>query len=208
MKNGCLKIIYLLSVIVLNNGFAMEDDSSPSFDTLPTEIRHKILENFHSDDSKDFIRLSQVNKRMRHTLKFLPLQLRLWQYKEKITDDILISLIELFPNIQFLNLGFCERITDEGLQTLAKLSRLKSLELYSTKCNNVVLKALSKLEQLVTLNLDNCAAITNEGLQYINNFKQLRLLDLKYCFKISIGTIQDLRSQLPDLVILWDIDDL
>ena len=53
-------------------------------------------------------------------------------------------------------MGHCRQITDAGLESLAELPALETLDLTSTPITDTGLKHLAKISTLKTLNLTDC----------------------------------------------------
>src|SRR5438309_1502764 len=60
----------------------------------------------------------------------------------------------------------CPSITDKGLETISKLSQLKSLELRGTKISDEGIKEIAKLEHLEDLSLED-ADVGDKGISYL-----------------------------------------
>ena len=68
-----------------------------------------------------------------------------------------------FQKLSYLELRFCEQITDTGFKELAKLQQLSLLGLSENKITDTGLKELAKLQKLSRLNLKDCRQITDTG---------------------------------------------
>ena len=72
---------------------------------------------------------------------------------EELTDDILADLLNPFPTLHTLDLGYCPNITDKGLESLENSFSLKELDL--SGCRKITVNGLKKLPQnLLKLRLD------------------------------------------------------
>lgn len=124
----------------------------------------------------------------------------------KLTDIGLKNLSQLnLPRLESLMLGYCNKITDEGLQYVATIKTLKYLNLSS--CPGVTdggLANLASSKSIATLDLRGCAGITNKGLGYLNQMKQLKEIMLGGCINISNEGIEALRRTLPNTKIEKD----
>lgn len=81
----------------------------------------------------------------------------------KITSDGLKAL-RLFPGLTMLNLSSCS-LTNDGLENMLALTRLEWLDL--TFCNRLTdpaLKTIAKLPRLEFLDLQGCVKITQGGI--------------------------------------------
>lgn len=89
-----------------------------------------------------------------------------------ITDDDLL-ILELFPQLQSLNLAGCMNLTDAGLARLAKLTGLRSLNLSGCQITAAGLAHLWPLTELKSINLVGCDGVSDDdlarvGLQGLN----------------------------------------
>jgi hypothetical protein len=117
-----------------------------------------------------------------------------------IDDPGLLALCDHLPNLEQLSLAHA-RFTDAGAIHLAKLARLKGLEIGSRNATPACLAALEqlpleylqlgdgldsaagiaacrKLPTLKRLTLTNCAQLDDEGLRLLATLRQLQLLEL------------------------------
>ena len=104
----------------------------------------------------------------------------------RVSGESLRDIVERFPNISEINVSYCLSLKDEDLKEIAKLTRLKRLDLRG--CNNITdagLEAISKLAQLQWLDLYGCKKITDAGLEAISKLMQLQRLDLRGCDNIT-----------------------
>lgn len=92
----------------------------------------------------------------------------------QVTDNDL-KILELFPEIEVVNLHNCRKITDEGLVYLRQLPQLRELNLSETN-------------------------ISDSGLEYIKQISGLQKLNLQHT-SISESGINDLRRLLPNCII-------
>jgi hypothetical protein len=101
------------------------------------------------------------------------------------TDEMVETLCARMPALTALML-YSKDLTDEGLQAVAKLESLTSLDLY--ECQLVTdegLRAVAELKSLEHLNLAGCSLVTDEGLRAVAELKWLEHLDLGDCSKVT-----------------------
>lgn len=130
-----------------------------------------------------------------------------WGIEEaKITDAGVKILSELtLPNLKCLMLGYCNKITDNGMQYLAKIQTLNYLSLAS--CSSITdtgLEKLTSLTGLETLDLRGCKGITDRGVIGLKAMKNLKEVMLGGCPNISETGIEELRKSLPNCKINKD----
>lgn len=112
---------------------------------------------------------------------------------DKITDDGLEHLSKL-SFLQYLNLMYCKKISDRGLEHLSKISSLQRLRLCD--CWHITdegLRHLSKLTSLQHLDLSMCGdGITDAGLIYLSELSLLQYLSICLCGKITDAGLEHL----------------
>jgi hypothetical protein len=91
------------------------------------------------------------------------------------------------------------QVTDQGLQHLARLTRLEKLDLSDTKITDPGLVHLAGLTELRELNLLQSHGIKGDGLKYLANLKKLEQLLLPS--NVNATAIAHLKSALPVLEI-------
>ena len=99
-----------------------------------------------------------------------------------ITNATLIQIINMCPQLQMLDVNFCEMITDDGIIPIAEKygQQLKILSYDEcTKCTDAALESIvSHCNQLEELGAKNCGITTipeNIGFQLTTNLKYLNL---------------------------------
>ena len=94
----------------------------------------------------------------------------------KVTGAAFKSVAEL-PNLEALYLAYNQRITGAGLGELAKLKKLRQLDLGVTATNDAGMKELAKLEGLTRLSLYS-TKITDTGMAELTGLKGLVWLNM------------------------------
>jgi hypothetical protein len=122
-------------------------------------------------------------------------------------DETLVALkTEL--NLESLNVGSLPYtaylpqetpITDTGLEALAGLTRLKTVDFSGARITDRGLRIIAKMEGLESLNLGG-TSVTNEGLQHLVGLAKLTTLDLRGT-KVTDAGLQKLAA-LPNLASL------
>ena len=119
---------------------------------------------------------------------------------QKITDEDLLVIAKLYPDLQSLDLSGGKQITDASIQVLGGFKNLKSLKLNGC-CQITNLNPLSELESLNTLKLLSCYQITDASIKVLGGFKNLKSLTLFHCNQITDECVNNLKDQLPNLTI-------
>jgi hypothetical protein len=92
----------------------------------------------------------------------------------QINDESLVDLAGL-PNVERLSLSYNPKISDAGLQHLAPLKKLESLDINDTGITDDGLHWLTALPKLQELNISS-TAVTDAGLGALKPIKTLRVL--------------------------------
>ena len=127
----------------------------------------------------------------------------------RITDRGLQYLSEpsLLPNVNWLGLGYCRNITDEGLRHIATMEKLKALLLQGCKrITDKGLVHLAGMKNLEGLDLRGCPEITDEGLIVLSELKNLRSLMLGGCKQITPEGVQKIQTLMPNCNVRKDDD--
>jgi internalin A len=141
-----------------------------------------------------------------------------------LITDLDLDTISLLSGLEDLNLGVgvslgktgvpvgagnCHvtggiQLTDLGVAKLAKLTKLRRLDISGAKITPTGLKMLEKLPQLERLSLWNCTALDDSAAPEFKSFAKLSNLDLSYT-SAGDGTLNSLAG-LPDLKLLYLTD--
>jgi internalin A len=141
-----------------------------------------------------------------------------------LITDLDLDTISLLSGLEDLNLGVgvslgktgvpvgagnCHvtggiQLTDLGVAKLAKLTKLRRLDISGAKITPTGLKMIEKLPQLERLSLWNCAALDDSAAPEFKSFAKLSNLDLSYT-SAGDGTLNSLAA-LPDLKLLYLTD--
>ena len=171
-------------------------------DTRLRDIGREVLEIKISDENIPLVELGLEGVKVLDYLNSLrPANLiRIKQLnlsRTRIDNSFLARLFHLTPNLQSLDLSYCYRITDDGLQHLAPFENLENLSLEGCfEINGFGLNYLTTLTKLRKLNLWLCEKITDRDLNFLAFFPELRCLNLGCCSRITDRALI-LLSQLP-----------
>ena len=118
-----------------------------------------------------------------------------------ITDAGLNHLASL-KKLTYLNLCFPDKkhggiISDKGMDAIAKLTSLETLDLRATQITDAGLAKVKTLPKLKELLLNN-TAITDAGLVNLESAKTLRVVNVFNCKSVTPKGIAQLRKALPE----------
>ena len=175
-----------------------------------TSIGKQCVEN--SNSLFDFV----VNPR----LKSLYLSHNSW-----LRDENLILFASIFPNLQLIDLSYCDNISDNSIcQVLNRWSKIRHLnlahcsrvKLYGMNIRVLKLEVLSLIDTrvddealhvisksccgLLQLLLKNCKGITEMGVKHVvKNCTQLREINLRDCDKVHHNVVASMLFSRPSL---------
>lgn len=119
---------------------------------------------------------SALQKMMEYCSNVRELRLRNCQF---LTDQAMEYLVQYGQTITSLNVGLC-KISDVGLEHIAKLPNLRDLDLERCEISNQGLKYLAQTCLTLTkLNLFSCTHLTEEGFAALGSLTRLVTLDLR-----------------------------
>eukprot|EP01119_Soliformovum_irregulare_P002716 TRINITY_DN12975_c0_g1_i1.p1 TRINITY_DN12975_c0_g1~~TRINITY_DN12975_c0_g1_i1.p1 ORF type:complete len:311 (-),score=42.16 TRINITY_DN12975_c0_g1_i1:100-1032(-) len=171
------------------------DIDSHNWESLPSDVWSLILIIMPSREKRSFALVSRWARRVIET--------NYWAKRSIIkfcraNDEFLKSLCLqtcAASNLRRLDLLFCDRITDQGVNYISTITSLRELSLHG--CSMITdrsLESLRSLHNLVSLDLSWCSLITNDGLAHLRT-DLLCKLNLSYCFGITDAGIQILAGK-------------
>ena len=121
----------------------------------------------------------------------------------KLTDKGLATIAHLgLDDLDQLSLGWCVRITDEGMNSIEKFPSLSMLFLMGNpNLTDEGLRRIVKLESLVHLDLRGCPGITDASLLVLAEKKNWDELNLDGCLAVTGVGVEDLIRRLPGVRI-------
>ncbi len=124
----------------------------------------------------------------------------------QITDDGLAELAKLnLPRLDTLLLGWCEHITDAGLEHVSRIQTIQYLELAgNSHIADAGLAQLASMKNLTGLNISGCPGVTDVGLLRLAAKRDWQYVDLSGCENVTADGIAKLRAALPNARIKKD----
>lgn len=127
--------------------------------------------------------------------------------KAKITDAGLEELAKLnLPHLDTLDLGWCNNITDVGVSHVCRIPTLTMLLL--SACPNITDNAMSQVattKNLTYLDVRGCPGITDRGLQVLAAKANWEAIELSGAPNVTAQGVAQLQAALPNARI--DKDD-
>lgn len=155
-----------------------------------------------------------------------------------VNDESLQVMMPALTNLKVLNMQDCASITFQGIQTLASLANLTTLDisrcfhlnrgslqvilpslknltfLNISYCNNFDLRdfsAIRSLKKLMTLKMSNCDGVNRRSLtEIIPHLKHLKELDIGNCKNVRMKSLETMSTHCPNLSYLsiWNCPKL
>ncbi|XP_055974486.1 F-box and leucine-rich repeat protein 13 [Sorex fumeus] len=118
-------------------------------------------------------------------------------------DASIIKLSECCLNLRYLSLRNCDHLTDTGLQCIARILSLISVDISGTKVTDESLEAISTHKKLKEISLSECYRITCDGIQaFCKGSSILDCLDVSYYPQLSDDCIKALTIYCINLTFL------
>jgi Leucine Rich repeat len=124
----------------------------------------------------------------------------------RITDSGLAQLSKLdLPELKTLSLGYCDNITDTGLNYVARMRSVTWLSLeVCPRITDAGLKSLVTMTNLTGLDVRGCGGITDMGLDYLSPKTNWQTIWFGGCSNVTIDAVTKLQRALPNARIEKD----
>ncbi|XP_033888045.1 F-box and leucine-rich repeat protein 13 isoform X1 [Acipenser ruthenus] len=121
----------------------------------------------------------------------------------RVSDMSLLRISQRCLKLTYLSLCYCEHLTDSGLELLAGLPSLTSLDLTGTNIQDQGLASLGTNTGIKKLTLSECLWITDLGIQKLcQKSRDLEHLDISHCLSLTDKTIKSLAFYCQTLTSL------
>jgi hypothetical protein len=130
------------------------------------------------------------------------------RYPATISDDGLARLASLQLNLESLSLGFCDKITDAGLERVARINSLTALSVLG--CSGITdagLEPVVSMTNLTQLDLRGCGRVTDRGLDRLGAKTNWHVIILGGCESVTAEAVTRLRQKLPSAKIQKDDEE-
>lgn len=178
-----------------DSGGAVTALDAVSVDLKDADLQH--LKGLHSLVDLDLAKTSITDEGLA-VLQFLPQLKALNLQRCNLVTDAGLANLQYVPDLERLQLLYT-LIGNEGMEHVAKLHKLKVLDLRGSKVSDAGLARLEKHPSLVDIKL-RAASITDEGLKSVATIKQLRTIEAEDTYITDDG--------LPYLATLTDLQKL
>ncbi|KAK2432381.1 F-box/LRR-repeat protein [Trifolium repens] len=110
-----------------------------------------------------------------------------------LNDESIIMFASSFPNLQLLDLSYCNQISESICQVLRTSSKIRHLNL--EHCSKVKFHGLNfEVPKLEVLNLSHTEVDDESIITFGSSFPNLQILDFSYCNQISEDICHVLRK--------------
>uniref|UniRef100_A0A674I7F9 F-box and leucine-rich repeat protein 13 n=2 Tax=Terrapene triunguis TaxID=2587831 RepID=A0A674I7F9_9SAUR len=120
-----------------------------------------------------------------------------------VTDASLMKIAQRCHNLAYLNMRYCESVTDAGIEALGNMTSLISIDISGTTVSDMSLAALGHTRRMKELSVSECRKITDMGIQkFCQGAKDLEYCDVSYCFQLTNETVKALAFNCHQLTSL------
>ncbi|KAG8577140.1 hypothetical protein GDO81_010077 [Engystomops pustulosus] len=109
----------------------------------------------------------------------------------RVSDLSLLRIAQKCHNLNFLNLSFCENVSDSGIELLGNMASLISVDISGTSITDQGLTALGSQSKIKELSISECLGITDIGIQrFCHQSRDLEVLDISHCLQVTNNTLK------------------
>jgi len=122
-----------------------------------------------------------------------------------IGDQELQLIAQRFPRLNYLYLNSSSKISDQGVSSLAKSSKLHQLVIEDgSRISDRGIAVLTGLPSLRELIIKNAPSITDASLEILGKKQELKVLRLEKCPGLSDSAKLDLKRSVPNCQVLFE----
>jgi hypothetical protein len=131
----------------------------------------------------DNIKIQLINK-IWYSTKYTIIDLIMYE-KNKYEMIQYITNKTIFHNIENIDLSNIKNITNDIVNLICAIPKLRNFNLSGTNVSDDNLKLLLKGKNIYDLNISYCNNLTDDFMSYITSFPNLEILNLSYSCKIT-----------------------
>ncbi|XP_061438068.1 F-box and leucine-rich repeat protein 13 isoform X2 [Rhineura floridana] len=110
-----------------------------------------------------------------------------------VTDSALIKIAQRCPNLIYLNLRYCQAVTDAGIETLILMSSLAYINISGINVTDQALDTLGKQWRLKEITISECKLISDSGIKkFCVDLRRLDYIDFSYSQQLSNHSLKHL----------------
>ncbi|XP_062991086.1 F-box and leucine-rich repeat protein 13 [Elgaria multicarinata webbii] len=103
-----------------------------------------------------------------------------------ITDSAVKKIAQSCPNLIYLNLRYCQAVTDTGIETLVLISSLAYINISGLDITDQALETLGKLWRIKEITISECKLISDTGIKkFCVELRKLEYIDFSHCHELS-----------------------
>ncbi|XP_055882986.1 dynein regulatory complex subunit 6-like isoform X2 [Biomphalaria glabrata] len=111
----------------------------------------------------------------------------------RLGDMAMVNLHKKCHNLTYLNINFCEHVSEAGIELLGQIHSLVALDVSGCNCTDQSLSALGHNARLRELIVSDNDSITDLGLQkFAQQAKYIESLDVSHCLHLTDSAIKNL----------------
>ncbi|XP_062437641.1 F-box and leucine-rich repeat protein 13 isoform X3 [Rhea pennata] len=111
----------------------------------------------------------------------------------QVTDASVAKIAQRCRNLTYLNLRYCENVTDAGIEALGNMPSLISIDISGTSVSDMGLRALGCSGKIKELSISECQNISDTGIQeFCQDTKHLEYCHVSYCPQLTDETVKAL----------------
>ncbi|XP_020645684.3 F-box and leucine-rich repeat protein 13 isoform X2 [Pogona vitticeps] len=120
-----------------------------------------------------------------------------------VTDGALTKIAQRCPNLIYLNICYCQAVTDAGIEALILISSLAYINISGIDITDQAMDALGKLWKIKEINISECKQISDFGMKrFCADLRRLDYIDFSFCHQLSNHTLKHLTSTCHKLTSL------
>ncbi|XP_006266653.2 F-box and leucine-rich repeat protein 13 [Alligator mississippiensis] len=121
----------------------------------------------------------------------------------QVTDVSVVKIAQRCHNLNYLNLRYCENVTDIGIEALGNMLSLISMDISGTNISDMGLGALGNSGRMKELSVSECKKITDIGIQkFCQGVTDLQYFNVSYCPQLTNETAKALALYCHNLTSL------
>ncbi|XP_053114457.1 dynein regulatory complex subunit 6 isoform X4 [Hemicordylus capensis] len=110
-----------------------------------------------------------------------------------ITDISLTKIVQRCSKLIYLNVRYCQAVTDAGIEALSSLSSLAYINISGTNITDQALDSLGKHGRIKEIIISECKNISDSGIKkFCIDMKKLEYIDFSYCQQLSNHSLKHL----------------
>eukprot|EP00040_Diaphanoeca_grandis_P011735 m.60206 g.60206 ORF g.60206 m.60206 type:complete len:311 (+) comp22813_c0_seq1:219-1151(+) len=121
----------------------------------------------------------------------------------ELDDKGLACLVGIKESLEYLDLGRCSKVTQQGFSALSQLCKLRHLYLRGSKIGSNELETIAHgCQDLRYLSIRGCKFVTSIGVHALSTCAHLKRLDLRQCQQFETNTIDTVVQKCERLLYL------